>query len=268
MTSSLVRSCLASCIASTTLLAGCGGGGGDPGGSGPPPTSATAEGAYAGTATRTIAVNAPPVVVSNDLQMLVLDDGTFWAVYGFTSGGVARIAGFVNGSGVSNNGTFTSSSTQDFGFSSPPSGSLTATYAAKASMQGTVTDTTGNIAFNGTAVAASSYNYDVAASLQAVQGSWNMLTLVWAPATLTVSATGTLAGSADGCSFTGTLTPSAKGKNYFVAALTYGAAPCTLAGQISTGIAVASTLADGRRQLAIVGVIPARTAGTALIGAR
>lgn len=245
-------------------LTACGGGGG----ADAAPGGGTAEGAYAGTATRTITANPQPVVIANDLQLLVLDDGTFWALYGFVVAGEQRIAGFVTGRGASSGGRFQAGSTLDYGLTPPAPGTLDATYTTRTVLRGTVADSAGNIALDGGAVSSTLYDYQAAASLAAVQGSWTMRDLLGFATTLTIAANGSFGGAGNGCSFTGTLTPAVNGRNVFVATLTLGAAPCAAPGQVSTGIGVLSGLSDGRRRLAIVGAIPARTYGVGLVGAR
>ena len=98
------RARMAVALAFTAALAACGGGGDDEAatsGSG-----ATAEGVYGGTLTGS----------SNAFQLLVLENGEFWALYGIPSASTFGVTGFLQGAGTSSNGTFTAASTKDFGF--------------------------------------------------------------------------------------------------------------------------------------------------------
>ena len=239
------------------LLAACGGGGGDAGSSpfGPKP-----EGAYAGTLTGS---------ASSAFQLLVLENDEYWALYGRNVGNSFLVAGFIQGTGTANNGSFISTNARDFGVVPAASGTVNASYVAGTSIQGTVTSGTGTVTLAGTAIAASTFDYNAAASLTAIAGNWNLTALDGSATPLTIAANGSFTGSSAGCSFSGTLAPRASGKNVFNLAVTFGAAPCVLPGQTATGIAISSLLAGTTtRQLIAAGVNSNRSAGTALFGTR
>ena len=243
-------------VALSLWLAGCGGGGDDAGAA----PSAKAEGAYAGTLTGS---------ASSAFQLLVLESDEYWSLYGSTSGGTFFVAGFIQGSGASNNGSFASSNGLDFGFATPVQATVSASYVVGTSIQGTVAGGGQNVTFTGVPIAPALYAYATAARLSDIQGNWNLTSLTGAPATLNVSAAGALTGSSQGCTFSGTMTPRASGKNVFNVALTFGAAPCLLPGQPASGIAISSVLAGSSvRQLIVAGVNSARTSGTTLFGTR
>jgi hypothetical protein len=256
---------LTAATATACALGGCGGGSDSPSN---PGTPLKAEGVYAGTITRTITVNSPSTSQTNDLRLVILEDDAYWALYGFESAGVHYPAGLVNGRGASSAGTFTSGDARDYGFAVPPSGTVTATYAAGSSFSGSGADGTGSLRFSATGLPPAFYEYATAATLAAVQGHWTGRNLRWAATSLDISATGALSGAADGCSFTGTLAPRASGKNIYTATVTFGGPPCEAPGQSSTGIAMTSTLADGRHQIMIAGVIAAGTSGSLIVGTR
>ena len=238
------------------LAAGCGGGGDDAGAT----PNAKPEGAYAGTLTGS---------ASSAFQLLVLENDEYWSLYGTNSGGTLLVAGFIQGSGTSSSGSFASSNALDFGFATSAQGTLSASYVVGTSIQGTVTSAGRNVGFSGAPIAPATYNYSTPASLSDIQGSWNLTSLTGAATTLNVSAAGALTGSSQGCSFSGTITPRASGKNVFNVSLTFGAAPCLLPGQSASGIAISSVLAGSAvRQLIVAGVNTNRTAGTALFGTR
>ena len=104
-----------------TFLAGCGGGGGD---SQSPKPGPSAEGVYGGTLTGS---------TSTAFQLLVLENGDLWSLYGTQTPTQFSVSGFVQGSGTSNNGSFTSSNARDFGVTPAVTGTTTATYDATAS---------------------------------------------------------------------------------------------------------------------------------------
>ena len=247
--------------AMTVLLVGCGGGGSDSRapapGAGP-----SAEGVYGGTLTGS--------TVNRDFQMLVLETGEVWALYGAQTSGQFGVAGFIQGSGSSSNGSFTSPDTRDFGFSPAVSGSTKASYDATAkTVAGTVTWPSGAVSFNGGPVAGSLYDYNKPAALSTIAGVWSAASVTGERISLNVGASGAFtANSSLGCNFSGTVTPRPSGKNVFNVALTFGAAPCALAGQGANGIALAYPLANGKTQLLMVAVDGARQYGSAAFATR
>src|SRR4051812_30528755 len=120
-------------ICAPVLLVACGGGsssGGSTGSSTVAP-GASAEGVYNGT----LSGNAS----AGNFQALVLENDEFWSIYGNDMGSVFYVYGFVQGSGLSNSGSFSANSVRDFGFSPAMSGKLTATYSATSkTMSGSV----------------------------------------------------------------------------------------------------------------------------------
>lgn len=249
-----------SAIAAAMVLSGCGGGG-DSGTapSAPPAAVATpsAEGVYGGTLTGS---------TNNAFNLLVLENGDAWAIYGTQSATLFGVAGFVQGTGTSSNGSYSVPNGKDFGYSPAQAGSLTATYNATAK---TISGTLGSVTFSGGPIPGSLYNYDTAASLSAISGSWSTRDLTGASIALNVAASGAFTAiSGFGCQGSGTIVPRASGKNVFNVTLTFGAAPCALAGQSATGIAVLSPLASGRTQLLVTAIDSTRTYGTAAIGTR
>lgn len=265
-------------LATAALLASCGGGG-DPGTSpfgasgsdsgispfpssgAPPAAGTTAEGAYGGTLT-----GSP----STAFQLLVLEDGSFWSMYGTATASFFGVAGFVQGTGTSVNGSFTSTSTKDFGFYPAVAGTTNATYNTSArTIVGTVSSSLGTVGFSGGPIADSLYDYSAAANLSTVSGSWVTSSLTGESVAVSISASGAVMGASSlGCNFAGNVAPRSSGKNVFNVTLTFGPAPCELAGQAATGIAVAYPLASGQTQLVVAVTDLSRTAGTAVFGTR
>ena len=239
-------------------LGACGGGGGDS--TSPAPSATKAEGVYSGTLTGS---------TSSAFKLLVLENDEYWGVYGADSASAFLVAGFIQGQGTSNNGSFTSSNLKDFGTAPPASGTLTATYVVNTSISGTAVAPAGTVTFSGTPITSSTYNYNAPADLANIAGTWSLTALDLSNVALTVATTGAFTGSSGGCSFTGTFTPRTSGKNVFNFTLTFGAAPCALPNQTGTGIALSYLLSNGTtRQLIVVGTNAERTSGTMLIGTR
>ena len=246
-------------LAWAMTLAGCGGGGGS--GSSTQVAKATAEGIYGGTLTGS---------ASNYFQLAVLENGEFWAMYGMRTANVFGVAGFIQGSGTSNDGTFTAADTKDFGFNPAVASPINATYnAAAKTIAGTVSAPNGPVTFTGGPIVGSSYDYNAPAILAAISGSWATATTIGESVAINIAATGTFSAvSNNGCNFSGIVTPRPSGKNVFTVSLTFGAAPCGLLGQSSTGIAIAYPLNSGQTQLLISVVDSTRTRGTVVLGVR
>lgn len=246
---------VATTVAVSILLAACGGGGSSdtPAGS--------AEGVYGGALTGS---------TSSAFQMLVLENDEVWTMYGTKTATDFLVAGFLQGQGLSNNGTYTSSNLRDFGFNPALSGTATATYnSSSKTISGTATFPRAAVGFSGGPISGSLYNYNTAATVSTVAGSWALTSLSGEGITLNVASGGTYtASSSGGCSFTGTLVPRASGKNVFNVSFSFGASPCALPNQAASGIAVAYPLANGRTQLIVAGANAARTIGTAAFGTR
>lgn len=246
------------------VLAGCGGGSDSPATpavTAPTPVATTAEGVYVGDLTGSS---------SKEFELLVLENGEFWSIYGTSTASAFGVAGFIQGSGNSNNGSFTSANAKDFGVSPALAGTLSATYDSTAkTINGTVTATTGAVTFNGGPIAGSLYNYNTPASLATIAGSWSTSSSTGEGIALNVAANGEFTANSDlGCKFAGTVTPRPSGKNVFNVGLTFGAAPCGLPGQSASGIALAYPLTNGKTQLLITATDSIRTNGAVVFGTR
>ena len=236
------------------LVAACGGGGS--GGPGP-----SAEGVYGGNLSGS---------ASSNFQMLVLENDEFWVLYGTQSSTTFSVVGFIQGSGASNSGAFTSSSLKDYGVLPPLAGTASATYNADAkTINGSASFSGRTVGFNGGPIAGSLYNYTSAATLTAVSGTWVVSVSTGESANLSIGSTGGLSIlSSLGCSGTGNVAPRASAKNVFNVSVTFGPAPCVLPGGTITGIAIAYPLSNGRTQLIAGGKNAAQTAGFMVFGTR
>ena len=236
------------------LLSGCGGGGGGKNDGSAANTAARAQGAYEGTLGGSIFPN---------FQLLLLEDGAYYVLAGTGSGSAFVAEGLLEGSGTETSATvFTSTNARDFGSQPPDSYNLSLNYVAQTSVAGSVT-TSGGAAvatFNGTAVSGALYDYNAAAQLSNVVGSWDVSVNGVEDSTLTVNSNGTYSGTdGDGCSYSGTITPRSSGKNVFNVTYLSGPAPCSPAGTSAAGVAIVTTPSPGARQLLVVGTTPART---------
>lgn len=260
-------------ILGAALLAGCGGGGGDDASTGTP--LASPEGVYGGTFDK---------AGSTEYRMVVLEGNAssrpFWMVYGDddpVQGFIAK--GLVQGNGATtsfaNVTTFTSvsSSTKDFGESPAADAVLSSNFTVgggSKTISGTVTVTGVNPAINFASAAftgSSTYNYNTAALLATVAGTWTVTGLAAETYTLTVNGANgafTAVPTVAGCSSSGTLTPRSSGKNVFNVSLTTGGAPCLVQNETSTGIALAYDVGGGVTQL-VLGVVNAGRTGSAVL---
>jgi len=211
------------------LLVGCGGDD-DSSTTPPPPSTDTAEGLWQGTTD-----------TGRSITGLLLSDGTYYVLYSTTTDPTI-VGGVVQGTGTSNNGSFTSTNARDFnieGLGVQPA-TISASYFAKQSFNGTVTYTSlGNTVANFTTTYDAAY--ELTPLLSELGGTYSGQVASSAgveSATLTVNGnTGNVTGtSLSGCGFTGTATPRTDG-NAFDMSVTFGGDPCLFANQTFTGIA-------------------------------
>lgn len=226
-----------------------------------PPVTGAAEGHFSGT-------TAGP---NPAFELLILENGEFWTLYGTRTPTMFAVRGFVQGTGSFANNQFTSADARDFGFFPAAAATVASEVnATNRTISGYITvPSTAPIAFQGGPATWSTYNYNTPASLATVIGAWTAETMQGERVDFTIGANGTFtARTALGCSFTGTADPRSSGKNVFNFALTFGGSPCILAGQSGTGIAIAYPLPNGRTQLVAAVTNSARTGGFAIFGVR
>jgi hypothetical protein len=187
--------------------------------------SNTAEGLWSGTTD-----------TNRTLTTAVLDDGTYYFFYSVAAI-PNQIGGVIQGTGTSNNGSFTSPNTKDFGIGvTVLDATLSAGYAARQFLNGSIT-----YSGAGTVTFTSSYNtaYDTMPTVASLAGvytgqagsSGGVQT-----ANVTVAADGTFRGTEQsGCTFTGSATLRTRGA-VFDQIITFGGAPCFFAGSTFQGI--------------------------------
>lgn len=170
---------------------------------------------------------------------LVLDDGSYYFIYSL-QGDPTLIAGAIQGAGTALNGSFSSGNSKDISLEGLGllSGSISASYAAKQSFNGSITYPS----LNQTVTFTSTYDsrYELTPSLAIIAGNYSGRTGTISGAentNLSISASGAVVGvGSSGCRFSGTVTPRTKGNAYNVST-TFGGSPCRLPGVTVTGAA-------------------------------
>lgn len=239
-------------------LIGCGGGNNT---SSPQSTTTTgqAQGVYSGSDSQ-----------GGFFESIILPNDNYWAIVGTVSGNVFTVSEMLAGQGTSNHGKYTASLTDFHSIGTSDSGSVSASYVTGSSISGTVTESgSPAVTFTGTFLTSSSFNYNTSATLTNITGAWSGTLLDGTSTAVTINANGSFSGSSSsGCSFSGTLTPDASGKNFFNVSLTYGASPCLLPNQTSSGVAVDYLLSDGVTRQLVAGVASGTSYGTVFIANR
>jgi len=249
---------LALCF-SHVLLLGCGGGG-EGGDLNPPQSGPLPLGAYGGTLTGS---------TSDDFLALALPGGEFWSIYGYDTGSVFYVDGFVQGKGTSNRSTFTTHDARDFGFAPALHLGMTATYdIAARTIKGSSTYDGQMIRFSGGPITGSLYRYEDSASLTTVAGHWDAMSTEGGMVSINITTAGALALSDNGCTGSGTIRNQNGGGNVFIVSVTFGGFPCAMPNQTATGIAVAYPLSTGQTQMIAAATNSARTVGIVVFGIR
>lgn len=243
------------CLFIAMNLSACGGGGGGGDESGSP------EGVYEGTSS-----------TGEYFNTIVLENNLFYTIYGDIVNDVFVVEGFFTGTGKVDGRKFSADNVRDFDASGlDGGGTLTAIFKAGESFNGS---TSGGATFNASRPEDTSYNYNSAAKLSNIAGTWTMNDLSLTTVTLDIAADGNYTASYDGgnCEFEGRFIPRASGKNVFDVSVAGGGGAsgftCNVVVPGTAGHAVEFLLPGGQRQLIIAGTDDARESGTLLIGAR
>ena len=190
------------------------------------PSANTAEGLWSGTTN-----------TNRTLTTAVLDDGTYYFFYS-SAVNPNQIAGVIQGTGTSNNGSFTSTNAKDFGIGvAVQEATISGDSAARQFFNGTITYSgAGPVTFT------SSYNkaYDTAPTVASLAGVYNGQAGSSGgvqAATVTASDHGTFTGIEPNskCTFTGTVTARTRG-NVFDQRITFDGTNCFFAGRTFLGI--------------------------------
>lgn len=206
---------------------------------------------------------------------MVLENDEIWTLYG-TEGasGELLVYGLIQGQGSASSGNFTVGSLKDYFYDgTSASGTLSARYQVGSSFNGTVSANGQSVSFSGVVPTAGStnYNYNTAARLVDISGSWSGTNMSGVTSNYTISAGGTFSGiNQYGCGFSGSILPRSSGKNVFdVSLINNTSNACGAAsGLTGRGIAVSSVLGNGRRQLILAAVTNDRLYGSAVFATR
>lgn len=223
----------------------------------PPATMAiSAEGLYTGSTSN-----------GRSFTGLVLDDGSYYVIYS-APGNATLISGAAVGTGISTNGSFSSTNAKDINLEGLGlvSASVSASYTQKKSFNGSIAypSTNQTITFAGTYNAA----YESTPTLTAIAGTYTGR--AGSPSgvesgTVTITASGALSGrGSSGCAITGSVEPRAKGNVYNVVT-TFGGSPCRLPNATVRGAAYFDATT---RRLYSVGLTSARTDGFIYAGSK
>jgi len=188
-------------------------------------------------------------------DIVVLPNGTFYAMYGETLQGVLLIGGLIVGQGTAANGTFTVANATNYLYQSGGGESVVATsdsgtYVAGTSISGTDSQT--GLQYTATALPSSQYNPTATPSIATLVGTWTLSTVL----SITVNSDGTFTGSETltNCQFSGAFTPDTSGLNVFDMTLTLTAnTGCTV--KTYAGIALVYLQSDGVTHQMIGGAV-------------
>lgn len=262
------RSGLLACAWLTVALAGCGGGGSGGYSSSTPPPPAPAPAPSAPTSAEGVYQGTLSGSASSAFQMLVLETGEYWLLYGSITNNAFVGAGFVRGTGSTSAAptgvAFISSDALDFATTPPVAGSLSAVYNGT-SLDGTLSGSGGAVTFNGALLTTGNYSYAGAPSLSDLAGTWQLNNNSLA---MQVDASGAFTVTQGGCTVNGSFVPRPSGKNVFDVTMTIGAAPCSDPGGARTGIAITYPTGGGQQQLIVLSTDTANppTTGSAWAG--
>ena len=202
-------------------------------------------------------------------NMFVADDDTYYGFYSATATAPIATTGLLYGAGKSSSGSFAAAVTD---FNTPVGTApyaLTATYGAQASFNGSINLGSTVFTVASSVIDPAIYNYNQAAKLADVAGSWSMRQTGVAAQAITIAADGSFSGSSTACAISGQLTPHGN-KNLFDVIVNFGpgnALTCPLQSRSMGGVAFTYTLNAGvTRQLYMAGATGDHTAGALLVG--
>jgi len=199
---------------------------------------------------------------------IVLPTDKFYGVYGTTTGNAFYVYGILSGQATSTKDAFTANVTDYLSTGQILSDTLSATDVPGQSVSGTITENGTPVTFNGTALLPASFNFNTPASVGSISGAWNGSLLDGMTTAVTINSNGTVSGSSSGCSFTGSVSADASGKNFYDVSITFGASPCAFPNQTATGVGVYYLLSDGVTHQLLAGVTVGNSQGTVFFAQR
>jgi hypothetical protein len=203
-----------------------------------------------------------------NFSTIVLPNDKIYAIYGTQSGNSLLLYGLISGQGTSGNGTYTATVNDFFYTGSVSNGSVSATYVAGSSLNGSLTESSATTTFTGASLPTSSFNYNTPALLSDISGNWSGTLLDGMSTTVVISSNGSVTGSSSGCSFSGTVSPDSSNKNFFDVSLTFAGSPCSAPNQTATGVGVEYLLSNGVTHQLLAGVTSGTSLGTVFVAAR
>ncbi|MBI3479494.1 MAG: hypothetical protein HY016_03925 [Nitrosomonadales bacterium] len=192
------------------------------------PTESVIQGYYQGSTSK-----------SKTSDLVILEDGSFWQIYGSMSGPAFNVQGVITGSTSAGNGNF-SLTAKDFPApgTSPVQANGGGTYTVT-TLLGSITENGQTTTLSAVVPVSSSFNYNSAANLPSIVGSWPGTFLNGDIGRIDVATDGTFTvSSTSGCSATGLIKPRANGKNVFDISLILGASACASPNLAMSGIAL------------------------------
>jgi hypothetical protein len=239
--------------ATSAMLVACGGGGSST--DNPITPVVKAEGAWQGTTSTGYALN-----------VLVLENNEVWAIFGTLINDFFTVYGFDRGTGIQSGSNLTGSGTEYSFDGSAVRGAFSMNVVPGVSLNGTVTGAQ-QVSISTTPLK-TNYDYNSPANIATVAGTWNGQLINGSATSVSISSTGIVSGTNAGCSFVGTTTPRASGKNVFNVTLTFGRSPCVSPNQSVSGIGIAYPTAKGKTQLMVAVTDAANTSGTIFFAQR
>jgi hypothetical protein len=205
---------------------------------------------------------------STQFQLLALENGGKWAMYGNMSGSTFLVRGFVQADGTQSGTEFSSTAARDYGVNPAAVGTISGTIT-QTSVSGVATFAGVSRSFTGAPIVNATYDYNSAPSLQQVVGNWNLTGLDGTTATVAISGSGGFTGNNAGCSISGAVRPRPSGKNVFDVTVTTGPAPCQSPGTVLTGVGITYLVqGSSTRQLVVAVQNTGRTLGYGFSGTR
>ena len=201
------------------------------------------------------------------VNTLILENNEFWSVFGISQSGFLFVERFDQGKGTFSGSSFSGTGVEYYPYHSSLSDTFSSTIYPEGSLIGSATSSFGKNSFTMSPIDSSIYVYDKAASLTEVAGNWSGNFLDGTTGSLTITSSGTVSGTNNGCSYNGTVIPRASGKNVFDISVTFETGNCVLSTQTATGIGISYLLSSGKRQI-VIGVLDSTKALSALFFAQ
>lgn len=212
---------------------------------------------------------------SQPVRMAFLDGGAYWLWYGVDDVTTMAVTGFVQGRGDASGSDFVSRDGRDFGLY--PAAPAALEIRRGSTLAGVLrTDGLPDVALSATRLGRATHDDSVPATLAAIVGLWPMRTIDGRELDVTIGLDGTLTGvdryrigANPACRLDGRIQPAAVSGRFFEFVVQFGPAPCPLPYWTVAGIGIDSAVeGTALRELVLLGIDDARTAGEAFHGVR